>query len=305
VNRNKTPLTIKTIPFFLFLILIYLSFPSPANSQTSTINREIRISAAIGEPKLTLFGYTSPQTLVKLEGQQVSEETRANQEGFFLFDQVFLPRPDPLYPELCLISLDQQQRTSFPVCLPPLPPLPFHFSIGPILLPPTLSLDKGFFLPNEQIKAQGMAAPLAKITIHFANQKKSTFPLANLKEKIIPPVNALFLPQYQVQANEQGHFELNLPTNQPHHWRVFASAELLNSPSPKSNTLHFKILTRWEWFWLKIKTFLLGLLAFLKPYLWEIIIISQIIIISLLWRSYRASRKRKLPRIKLLKFLKK
>jgi len=92
---------------------------------------QITVSAAIGESHLTLFGYTSPNALVQLEGQRVFEQVIAGQDGFFFFDRLFLPKPNPLYPELCLTSVDTQSRISFPTCLPSLPTEPLISSLVP------------------------------------------------------------------------------------------------------------------------------------------------------------------------------
>jgi len=134
---------------------------------------QITVSAAIGESHLTLFGYTSPNALVQLEGQRVSEQVIADQNGYFFFDRIFLPKPNPLYPELCLTSVDTQSRISFPTCLPSLPTEPLNIIIGPVLLSPTLILSKGNFLPKEQIVAKGLTIPNSEVMIFLANDTRT------------------------------------------------------------------------------------------------------------------------------------
>lgn len=269
----------------------FLRFGFPTYATAEPVSYEITVSAAIGEPKLTLFGYSSPNSLVELKGNRVSEQVIANKQGYFFFDRVFLPQPTPEYPELCLTSIDTQSRISFPTCLPSLPRQlagPYEITVGPVLLPPTISLEKGNYLPGKQVAAQGATIPNTEVTIFLANDL-STFYLAS---KLITPAYAYSLPKYQIQADENGHFEFNLPANRSATWRIFTAASYLGSPTPKSNTLTFKILSWWEWLWQKLKEILALFLGLFKPYLWQLIILAEIIILSLLWHQ-----KRKLSKI--------
>jgi len=137
----------------------------------------IKVSATIGEPKLTLFGYTCAHCLVYLQGQRVFEETNADSSGFFEFTKIFLPLPNPDYPELCLTSIDNQRQITFPTCLPPLPTGPYHIEIGPVLLPPTLTLSQGTFAPNQQVIASGQ--PFLNQPSTSTSLSKSRLSLAN------------------------------------------------------------------------------------------------------------------------------
>jgi len=292
--------------FFWLVVLTLISFCANAPAKpavlaiTNPLDYQITVSASIGEPKLTLFGYSSPSARVELKGGQVAEEVWADQRGYFLFDRVFLPRK---YPELCLTSIDRQNRVSFPLCLPPLPTGPFQIKIGPVLLPPTLSLEKGNFLPGEQISAQGLTIPNASVTVFLANQKRSLSPtprfsfdfLQILKPPFVSPAYAYSLPQYQIIADQDGRFEFNLPNTQPSGWRIFAAASYLGSPTPKSNTLSFKILSRWQWLGEKIKRALFFCLELLRPYLWQLIVLAEIMIIAFLIKQ---KKKRNQPSLK-------
>jgi len=270
------------IPILLAILLIFelLTFAFPLFTQaiTNPVSYEINVSASIGEGKLTLFGYTSPNALVQLDGQRVSEEVIAGQNGYFFFDRIFLPRPNPQYPELCLTSIDTQSRLSFPTCLPPLPTGPFDISVGPVLLSPTLSLSKGSFLPKEQIVAEGLTIPNSEVIIYLANDaaKKSFI------SRLVPAAFAYTLPQYKTQANQNGHFEFNLPTIKKANWKIFAGANWQNSPTPKSNTLNFKIQSWLDWFLSKIISLLRAVLGVLRPFLWLIVIMIEVLVVSLL-----------------------
>ena len=261
----------------IILFLLIPAFPARA-AAPNPLPYTITVTATIGEPKLTLFGWTSPFALVELRGSQVYAETTANIQGYFYFDRVFLPQTANS-PELCLSAIDTQDRTSFPTCLPPLPTGPYHVRVGPVLLAPTISLEKGNFLAGQQVAARGETMPNSKVTIFLANEAKGT-------ASLISPAYAFSLPQYQIISDETGHFEFNLPASWPATWRVFASADYLDSPTPKSNTLAFKILFWWQYLW----ETLIGFLANLKPYWWAMVILVEIIIILFIKRKMKSEK---------------
>jgi len=289
------------IVFCFFLLLS----PAMAAEKENPISYPITVSATVGEPKLTVFGYTSPQALVELRGQRVAENVIADQQGYFFFDRVFLPRPTThlagghsptsgefAYPEVCLTTIDRQSRlSSFPTCLPPLPTGPFEITVGPVLMPPTIYLEKGRFLTGKQVSAQGLTIPNAEVIIFLANKPDS-------QPALIPPAHALgdgpsgrahFLPSYKVRSDKNGYFEFNLPSIQPANWRIFASATFLDAPTPKSNTLIFNVLKLWQWWWYQLLTALKQLFSLFKPYLWILIVLAQIFIIFILFKQRRRS----------------
>ena len=302
---------ISKFKIFKFLIVVFsfsflvFRFSSSAQAVTNPISYEITVSATIGESRLTLFGWTSPQSLVELQGQRVSESVIANDQGYFFFDRILLPAPrsprsasgvgevEPTYPELCLTSIDTQSRASFPTCLPPLPRQlagSFDMSIGPVLLPPTLNLSKGSFLPNEQVIAQGLTIPNSEVNIFLANNLTPS-----LRFSFIPSVYAYFIPRYQIKADANGHFEFNLPSSPPTSgtsWKIFATATHLGLPSPKSNTLTFRILGWWEWLLAQIKLILGLIVGLAKPYWWQIIIFLEIGILLVVKRKMQSEKRK-------------
>jgi hypothetical protein len=260
------------------------------------IQAEITVSASLGEPKLTIFGYSSAESLVQLSGQRVEEEVIAEQNGFFIFDRIFLPYPDPQYPELCLEAIDTQSRTSFPTCLPSLPLGPFDISVGPVLLSPTFSLEKGDFLPQEQIKAEGLTIPNTEVNLFLANDAQGQ--KGFLSKLFRFEALAYTLPEYKIKADSSGHFEFSLPTVKANNWRLFASAQFQGSPTPKSNTLNFKVLNWWGWLLLLISNLLGAFLRLLRPYWWLILIcLETILAVWLLGLHQR--KKKKSAKVKL------
>jgi len=279
---------IKNLKLKICLVGFFAVFgflPAPIRAAENPSGVQITVWATIGEPKLTVFGWTSPQALVELKGQRVSELAVADETGYFYFDRVFLPPPKPNYPEICLSVVDRASRiSSFPTCLPPLPPKLGEIRVGPVLLPPTLSLEKGEFLPGQQVKATGATFPKSKVKIFLANSASNLAShLPGVKEAY-----ALFLPQYEIQSDQQGNFEFNLPASYPQNWKVYATAEFQGSPSPKSVSLSFRVLGWWAWFWQRVKEFLLATLALLKPHWWWLVIAGEILLILILWRKKTA-----------------
>jgi len=276
----------KTFYFCLLLFTFaFLLFPFPSFALENTSEIQITVWTTIGEPKLTVFGWASPQALVELKGQRVSELAIADSEGYFYFDRIFLPPPKPNYPEVCLSVVDRASRiSSFPTCLPPLPPKLGEIRVGPVLLPPTLSLEQGEFLPGQQVKATGATFPKNKLKIFLANEAPSL--VSHLPG--VRKAYAFYLPQYEIQSDAQGNFEFNLPASYPQKWKVYATAEFQGSPSPKSTSLSFKVLSWWEWFWRKTKNILLAIFSFLRPHWWWLIIAGEILLILILWRKKSA-----------------
>jgi len=225
------------------------------------VSYQITVSTAIGEPLLTLYGWTSPKSLVRLSGQRVTDEVISDDKGYFFFDRVFLPGANPDYPELCLSAIDTQSRISFPTCLAPLPGGPFNFNIGPVLLSPTISLSG--------TTANGATIPNVPVTITLATQPT---------RRLVTAAQAYFLPHYQISSDENGNFEFSLPDEEP--WRLFASAQFQNFATPKSNTLTFQKPSFWIWLWELI-------LKLLKPYGWFLILIMEMIILIGLVRGKR------------------
>ena len=99
---------------------------------------DVKISASIGENRVSIFGYTAPKVRVELSSQNVFDVTFSNDEGYYLFDKTLLPKNPG---ELCLSSLDDSGRRSVPTCIPAPPATNYHTDIGPIILPPTITLD--------------------------------------------------------------------------------------------------------------------------------------------------------------------
>jgi len=285
LNLNSKRKVNNKIKISYILLFFFLWFFIPTEINATDINYEIKVSASIGEPKLTLFGYSSPQGLIQLQGDRVDEQVIADEKGYFFFDRIFLPLPNPEYPELCLTTTDTQSRASFPTCLPRLPIGNYLISVGPVLLPPTVSLDKGIFITKEQIKAQGLTIPNSEVNIFLANDQSKIKRLSLVKS-----AHAYNLPSYKTVSDQNGYFEFNLPNEEQSSWKMFAGANFLNSPTPKSNTLNFKIIPWWLWFIKMVYQAFISLLGLLKPSFW-LIILLEIMAIFYLFKKHHDKKK--------------
>ena len=212
--------------YFLLLVILFFS-PISVSASEYNSSASTNITASIGENRVTIFGYTSPKSRVELSSPKVFAVTYSNQDGYFEFEKILLPKNPS---DLCLISLDDNQRSTSPVCIPPPPPYNYHTDIGPILLPPTISLENNQIDPNSTIIASGQAIPNSTISINFykVNNSGLSFP----KE-----VQAYSLPSLTANSDSLGNFNLNIPTAYSSDYRLYASAKFQDNYSPKSNTL--------------------------------------------------------------------
>ena len=185
------------------------------------------VTASIPENRVTIFGYTSPNSRVELSSPKVFAVTYSDQTGYFIFDKTILPRNPS---DLCLISFDNHGRTTSPTCIPPPPLYNYHTDIGPILLPPTISLENDQIDPNSTVISSGQAIPNSTVSINF-------YKVNNNGQSFVKEVQAYSLPSLTATTDGLGNFSLNLPTAYSSDYRLYASTKFQDNYSPKSNTL--------------------------------------------------------------------
>jgi uncharacterized protein YcfL len=262
----------------LFLTSFLFFLANPLHAIDLKQKDSINISASIGQNRVTINGYTSPQSRVELTSPRVYAVTYSDDNGYFIFDKTILPRHPS---DLCLSSIDNHQRHSYPVCIPPPPENNDHTDIGPILLPPTITLENDQVNPNSTILTSGQSIPNSQISLHFykVDDQGLTFP---------KPVQAYSLPSLSVNSDSQGNFNINLPTAYASDYRLYASTRYSRNYSPKSNTLIY-ILPSLFWIFLQQNRYLV---LFLPLY-----IITLIVFFALL-HFYLPPKKRYLPALK-------
>lgn len=222
---------------YFLLLFLFLLLPQPTSaleSQSSTL-----VTASIEENRVTIYGYTSPNSKVELSNTQVYAQTYSDDSGYFIFDKTLLPKET--ISDLCLNSTDNNSRQTTPVCFPAPPATNYHTDIGPILLPPTISLENSQINPDSTVTTSGQAIPNSQVSLNFykvtdAAQAFSLFPKLTA---FVKPKEALAysLPSVSVTTDSQGNFSLNLPTAYASDYRLYATTKFNNNYSPKSNTL--------------------------------------------------------------------
>lgn len=221
---------------FLLLLLFFL-FPIPTHAFGIADSNSTSVSAAVGENEITLSGYTSPNSKVELTGINIYSLTFSDQDGYFEFTQIILPKNPS---DLCLQSKDNSSRSSTPLCVPPPPATNYHTDIGPIVLPPTISLEQDKINPNSTVISSGQSIPNSTVTVFFykVNDSAKSFPKSVL---------AYSLPPLETTTDKDGNYNLNLPTAYSSNYRLYTSVKYNGSDSPKSNTL---LYTMPSLFWL-------------------------------------------------------
>ncbi|KKT48004.1 MAG: hypothetical protein UW37_C0001G0009 [Candidatus Gottesmanbacteria bacterium GW2011_GWA2_44_17] len=259
----------------LQLGFLYLKNPSQLSGTVAGISRaasNIENSVSIGEFRFSLFGYTSPKALVTIEGMGIFDQTVANDKGYFQFNNRFSPFSSR---EACLNSKDQFGRLSSPLCLPPFP-VNYNVDIGPVIMPPTLSLDKQDYFVDDEVILSGQAVPNTQVNLSmFGNTQKSNLAL-------IKSVEAFTFPLLDIRSDSKGNFSISLPSSSPEKFRLFAQTDFKKSVSPNSVKLNLEILP----IWMIIIKFFLFLLSLLRPRLLEITIIAEIIYIFYILKGH-------------------
>ncbi len=240
---------------------------------------DVKNSVSIGEFRFSLYGYTSPLAQVTFEGLGIFDQTTADDQGYFQFNNRFSPFSSR---EACLSSKDQFGRLSSPVCLPPFP-VNYNVSIGPVIMPPTVSLDKQDYFMGDEVILSGQAVPNSEVNLAmFTNNNQSLLSMIyHLSSLIIKPVEAFSFPQLNITSDSKGNFSINLPSSGPEKFRLFAQTDFKKSVSPNSIKLNLEILP----VWMIIIKFFLFLFSLIKPRLLEILIIAEIIYIIYVIKS--------------------
>ena len=312
--------------FFIIIVLLLiiplqLLYLYSKNHQLGTVagitsqEQEVENSVSIGEYHFSLFGYTSPQAEVTFNGQGIYDQTIADNAGYFTLKNRFSPFSPR---EACLSSKDQFGRISAPVCLASFP-TQYNIVIGPVIVPPTISLDKPNYFIGDEVVLTGQSLPDADINLSMFTQTQggsrkvesrfgnglgnlkqedglspiqplfsnflTRFPLLNLSSifHIIKPVEAFSFPDLTAKTDAQGNFSLALPSSQAQNYRLFTQVDYQDEPSANSLTLSLKILP----IWMIIIKFFGFIWSLLKSRLLEIVILLEIVaLITYFFRAF-------------------
>ncbi|MDD4762044.1 MAG: hypothetical protein PHZ25_03430 [Candidatus Pacebacteria bacterium] len=233
---------LKLLQFVLVLSVISIAFLTLPNrfregqilaDDISLTPDEITVSATIGTTaEMVVYGYAPASSTVSLTGNGISEERKAETNGYFYISKIYTSSGTSTYPELCLVAHIGSLSTQ-PTCLPSLPGGNYVYQVGPVILSPIISIEQNIFPIRTQVALNGVTIPNAKVSIYLAEAGRSI--------SLVPKALAYYLPTYEVTSNSLGKFQFNLPSNNTAKWKVYASTAYLSSISPKSTTLNFRV----------------------------------------------------------------
>ena len=218
-------------------------------------------------PTLSIYGYGPAEAEVSLVGIGVSERVVSQENGFFRFDSIY--SYSHFYPELCLQAIDSEKRVTQPSCIPALPlDSSVPLEVGPILLSPTISLDKNNVVVGDTSLVTGFSIPDSEVNVFIAKDQGSSLSLVNT-------VNAYYIPTFVVQSKSDGSYEFSLPSSDATTYKLFASGRIGEDLTAKSTTLTYSVISEVESGLWNLKEFLL------RNRIWLLIILELLVIMIL------------------------
>ena len=160
-------------------------------------------------------------------------------------------------------------------------------------MPPTLKIDRGKIAKGETVAAQGYTTPNSEVVpfLFEEHSRLRLFPISNFqlrsnKLRLFPISNiyAAEVPKPQVKSDQNGFYQLNLPSEEIGKNRIFVGSIFLSNPSPKSTTLVFDVLSWWRMILEKLMAYGLWLMGLILRFLTtpEGIIIAEVLLIATL-----------------------
>jgi hypothetical protein len=219
---------------------------------TADQSSSVSVSATIGQNEVTVNGYTSPNSRVELTGINIYSLGYSDSTGYFEFKNIVLPKN---LSELCLQSQDGSSLSSSLHCIPSPPAVNYHTDIGPILLPPTISLEESQITPNATVISSGQSIPKSTVTVFFykVDDSAKSFP---------KQVSAYSLPKIETTTDENGSYSITIPTAYSSDYRFYTSTKFIDNFSPKSNTLLYSMPKNTSYLIFLIPTFIFSLIIF-------------------------------------------
>lgn len=240
--------------FFSISFFLLLSFVTPLpKSFAFDIDRSgsVSVSAGIEEARVVIYGFTSPFARVELSNSKVFDVTYAKDNGYFEFDRIILPKNPG---ELCIVAVDDSNRYTSPVCVPPPPPTNYLTNIGPIVLPPTLTIDSSTIKANSTTAASGQSVPYSVVNVYLYQ--------ADSRAPLLPkPAQAFGLPIFTTKTDREGNYDLNIPTTLSTDYRLFSTVDFASQSSPKSNTITYSLPQAFN-LWIILTPFIFTILLF-------------------------------------------
>jgi len=222
--------------------------------------------------RATIFGMTSPKSQVQLSNSSVFVATISDEKGNFSFSNQLLPIDSP---EVCIETKDNLGRTSSPVCLPPIP-TNYAANIGPIIIPPTMSLNKSEIYIGDEAKISGQSIPNSQIEISMYTDEKTE------KLALFPNAYAKTSPKTIAKTDDKGNYSVNIPTRDGLKMKTFAQVFFEDKPSDKSPVLNFDIYLNWMF----VIVWIQRLIEILKTNLLAFTFLVEVAIVSIVFVKY-------------------
>jgi hypothetical protein len=184
-------------------------------------------------------------------------------------------------PEVCLETKDSLGRTSSPVCLPPIP-TNYAANIGPIIIPPTMSLNKSEIYIGDEARLSGQSIPNSQVEISMYTDEKIE------KLALFPNAYAKTSPKTIVMTDDKGNYSVNIPTRDDLKMKTFAQVFFEDKPSDKSPALSFEIYLNWMFVIILIQR----LIEILKTNLLAFTFLIEVIIATIVFVGYFSHPKR-------------
>ena len=228
---------------------------------------DIYLTTTVGKPSLSIYGYGPSNVEVSLNGIGVSAKVTSEKNGYFRFDRIYTNTY--FYPELCIQAKDNENRVTQPSCIPALPlDTKVPLEVGPILLSPTISLDKNNVVVGDTSFVTGFTIPNSEINVYMAKDQKNNLSL-------VSTANAYYIPNYQVKSKDDGSYEFSLPSLDATTYKLFASGRIGEDLTAKSTTLTYSVISEVESGLWNLKEFLL------RNRIWLLIILELLVIMIL------------------------
>lgn len=241
-------LHISLISLVTFRLINYQAIKPDNNKSLDNvkgITSHVSVSALIGfrgfqeTRSLTIFGYTSPKALVVLENELSPQSTTAQIDGYYEIKDAIIPLHQR---EACISAYDSFGRLTTPICIPLSDySIDKDDRIGPVVLSPTISSDKGNYFIGDDSVISGQTIPNSKVYISIYQDTKT-------KLSLIPNTYAFSIPEIETLSDKDGNYSVSFPTNHASNYRVFIRSSLNEDFSPKSNTLYIQVYPFYMYF---------------------------------------------------------
>lgn len=237
-------------------------------------------TATVGQvTTLTIFGYATKYALVFLESNSNLGTTVAKEDGEFRFSNISVPKDTR---EICLSYTDRFGNNSATTCIP-FSESYYGYSIGPVVLSPTITLVESIKDLGEEIIVRGASIPNQPVRLYSFSDKIATF------TSFLSPRKVYAIPPIETVADESGQYEYAIKTEDAQEIRLYTASSLDDLSSDKSTALKAEILPFWVIYLRKLLVLLDTFLGNMK----NILLLIELMILYVIICYYLLPQKEK------------